>query len=128
MIYLNVSYDQKDHAKSLGAKWDAQKKKWYAPDETFTDLIETYGGGGGGGGGSGSTSSTQQKSGGVRINKIPYSGGGGGGGGSFSSYGSGSGSGSGSSAAAAKSKVSIHKANHPSSRTPQQECCFDDDD
>ena len=121
MIYLNVSYDQKDHAKSLGAKWDAQKKKWYAPDETFTDLIETYGGGGGGGGG-GSTSSTQQKSGGVRINKRPYSGGGGGGG-SFSSYGSGSGS-----SAAAKSKVSIHKANHPSSRTPQQECCFDDDD
>jgi hypothetical protein len=116
MIYLNVSYDQKDHAKSLGAKWDAQKKKWYAPDETFTDLIETYGGGGGGGG---STSSTQQKSGGVRINKIPYSGG------SFSSYGSG---GSGSGSSAAKSKVSIHKANHPSSRTPQQECCFDDDD
>lgn len=115
MIYLNVSYDQKDHAKSLGAKWDAQKKKWYAPDDTFTDLIETYGGGGGGG--SSSSSSNQQKTGGVRINKIPYSGG---------SYG---GAGSAPAASAAKSKVSIHKANHPSSSfREQQECCFEDDD
>ena len=114
MIYLNVSYDQKDHAKSLGAKWDAQKKKWYAPDETFTDLIETYGGGGGGGGG-GSGPSSQQQKGAVRINKIPYGGGGGG-----SGYSS-------SSSSVAKSKVSIHKADHPTSSSRQQECCFEDD-
>ena len=30
-IYLNVPYAEKDAAKALGAKWDAAKKKWYAP-------------------------------------------------------------------------------------------------
>ena len=29
-IYLNVSYAQKDIAKSFGAKWDPKKKKWYS--------------------------------------------------------------------------------------------------
>jgi hypothetical protein len=43
MIYLTVSYDQKEEAKSLGAKWDASKKLWYAPDETYTKLIEQFG-------------------------------------------------------------------------------------
>lgn len=42
MIYLSVSYDQKDDAKAMGAKWDPQKKLWYAPDSSFTKLIETY--------------------------------------------------------------------------------------
>jgi hypothetical protein len=42
MIYLHVSYDQKDEAKALGAKWDPQKKLWYAPDSTYTKLIESY--------------------------------------------------------------------------------------
>ena len=108
MIYLNVSYDQKEHAKSLGAKWDAQKKKWYAPDESFTDLIETYSD-------SATASSSQQKSGGVRINKIPYGG-----------VGSGGGSG-GTATSVTKSKVSIHKANHPTSSREHQECFFEDD-
>ena len=43
MIYLTVSYDQKEEAKSLGAKWDPSKKLWYAPDETYTKLIEQFG-------------------------------------------------------------------------------------
>ena len=43
MIYLTVSYDQKDEAKSLGAKWDPTKKLWYAPDNTFTKLIQQFG-------------------------------------------------------------------------------------
>lgn len=30
-VYLNVPYAQKDAAKALGARWDASKKKWYAP-------------------------------------------------------------------------------------------------
>lgn len=30
-IYLNVPYSQKDDAKSKGARWDAQAKKWYLP-------------------------------------------------------------------------------------------------
>ena len=34
--YLLVPYDQKDYAKSLGAKWDPTKKKWYA------DTFEAY--------------------------------------------------------------------------------------
>jgi Domain of unknown function (DUF5710) len=28
-IYLNVSYDRKDEAKSLGCWWDAEKKLWF---------------------------------------------------------------------------------------------------
>ncbi len=42
MIYLYVSYDQKDIAKSLGARWDPEKKLWYAPDNSFTKLLETF--------------------------------------------------------------------------------------
>jgi hypothetical protein len=42
MIYLTVSYEQKEEAKSMGAKWDPNKKLWYAPDSSFTKLIETY--------------------------------------------------------------------------------------
>lgn len=37
-VYLNVPYAEKDAAKTLGAKWDPAKKKWYAPadkDETL---------------------------------------------------------------------------------------------
>jgi hypothetical protein len=30
-LYLNVPFAEKDRAKSLGAKWDAKKKKWYVP-------------------------------------------------------------------------------------------------
>ncbi len=30
-IYLNVPYNKKDIAKDLGAWWDPQIKKWYAP-------------------------------------------------------------------------------------------------
>jgi hypothetical protein len=29
--YLNVPYADKDAAKALGARWDADKKKWYVP-------------------------------------------------------------------------------------------------
>ena len=29
VFYLNVPYEEKDEAKSLGAKWDAEVKKWY---------------------------------------------------------------------------------------------------
>jgi hypothetical protein len=42
MIYLNISFEQKDDAKSMGAKWDPEKKLWYAPDESFKKLIEKY--------------------------------------------------------------------------------------
>lgn len=43
-VYLNVSYADKDNAKSLGAWWDADKKKWYAPNGSskYEKLIEKY--------------------------------------------------------------------------------------
>jgi len=31
-IYLNVPYEEKDHVKSLGARWDPAKKKWWVQD------------------------------------------------------------------------------------------------
>jgi hypothetical protein len=30
-LYLDVPFAQKDQAKALGARWDAARKKWYAP-------------------------------------------------------------------------------------------------
>lgn len=42
MIYLHVPFEQKDDAKSMGAKWDPQKKLWYAQDESFKNLIEKF--------------------------------------------------------------------------------------
>ncbi len=30
-IWLNVPFDQKDRAKSLGARWDAQHRSWWVP-------------------------------------------------------------------------------------------------
>jgi hypothetical protein len=43
-VYLKVCYDDKDDAKSLGAWWDADKKKWYAPNNStrYTALIDKY--------------------------------------------------------------------------------------
>ena len=44
--YLNVSYEQKDVAKSLGSKWDPKRKKWYymgsLPEEQKTKLMEMF--------------------------------------------------------------------------------------
>lgn len=43
-VYLNVSYADKDDAKYLGAWWDADKKKWYAPNSSlkYKMLIDKY--------------------------------------------------------------------------------------
>ena len=30
--YISVLFEEKDHAKQLGARWDAEVKKWYIPD------------------------------------------------------------------------------------------------
>ena len=43
-IYVNVSFNQKDEAKSKGAKWEPQYKKWYfitkrAIDEKATEYM-----------------------------------------------------------------------------------------
>jgi hypothetical protein len=31
-VWLTVPFEDKDIVKTLGAKWDANKKRWYAPD------------------------------------------------------------------------------------------------
>jgi ribonuclease HI len=44
-IYLNVSYNDKDDAKFLGARWDINKKKWYTLDNNKNKeiLFKKYG-------------------------------------------------------------------------------------
>lgn len=41
-LYLNVPYAEKDEAKALGARWDAAKKKWYAPPGAEADRFERW--------------------------------------------------------------------------------------
>lgn len=41
-VYLIVSYDEKEDAKALGAKWDKTKKQWYAP-YAEPSLVERWG-------------------------------------------------------------------------------------
>jgi hypothetical protein len=40
--YLNVSFADKEKAKSKGAKWDADKKKWYAPHGTDINVFKPW--------------------------------------------------------------------------------------
>lgn len=42
MIYLNVSYAQKDSAKSNGAKWDATRKQWYFPGDDLPESLKQF--------------------------------------------------------------------------------------
>lgn len=35
MLYLNVPFSEKDEAKSKYARWDPEKKKWYATNEKY---------------------------------------------------------------------------------------------
>ncbi|MCA1326843.1 DUF5710 domain-containing protein [Herbaspirillum sp. alder98] len=41
-MYLNVPFADKDKAKSKGARWDATKKKWYAPHGTDLNDFEPW--------------------------------------------------------------------------------------
>lgn len=43
MIYLKVSYDDRNDAKQLGARFDGQRKQWYAPTGKEAALIAKYG-------------------------------------------------------------------------------------
>lgn len=40
--YLAVPYDEKDEAKSLGAKWDAREKAWYVPAGTGLKTFKSW--------------------------------------------------------------------------------------
>lgn len=44
-IYLRVAYEEKEAAKKLGAKWDANRKKWYVlqTNTNMNELCEKYG-------------------------------------------------------------------------------------
>jgi hypothetical protein len=35
MLYLNVPYEQKDEAKSMYARWDNKRKKWFATNSKY---------------------------------------------------------------------------------------------
>ncbi|MGH3828134.1 MAG: DUF5710 domain-containing protein, partial [Pseudonocardiaceae bacterium] len=37
-VWLDVPYEEKDHAKSHGARWDPAVKRWYAPEPAVTEL------------------------------------------------------------------------------------------
>ncbi|SPL72104.1 DUF5710 domain-containing protein [Acinetobacter stercoris] len=39
---LKVPYQEKDHAKSLGAKWDSTNKVWYVPDGISVDPFSKW--------------------------------------------------------------------------------------
>lgn len=41
-IYLQVPYVEKDTAKSLGARWDPQKKQWYVPSNYDVQKVEKW--------------------------------------------------------------------------------------
>lgn len=43
-IYLNVSYQEKDKAKAMGARWEPSKKKWYIleDNENKQELLDKY--------------------------------------------------------------------------------------
>lgn len=40
--YLNVSYQDRDLAKRLGAQWDASVKRWYCPKGSALEKIFTW--------------------------------------------------------------------------------------
>ena len=42
MVYLEVSYAQKDEAKLFGARWDLRKKLWYFPGEVLPEELEQF--------------------------------------------------------------------------------------
>ena len=41
-IYLKVPYSQKEEAKVLGARYNPEKKQWYAPNNSFESLIKQF--------------------------------------------------------------------------------------
>ena len=40
--WLNVAYKEKDEAKALGAKWDKQEKRWFAPEGTDLSKLQPW--------------------------------------------------------------------------------------
>ena len=42
VVYIDVPYREKDEAKSLGAKWDAEERKWFVPKGVELDNFERW--------------------------------------------------------------------------------------
>jgi hypothetical protein len=42
MMILKVPYAEKDKAKALGARWNAERKAWYIPDGTAVTPFEQW--------------------------------------------------------------------------------------
>lgn len=42
VMYLDVPFAEKDHAKRLGARWDKDMRKWYIPHGTDINLFDRW--------------------------------------------------------------------------------------
>ena len=42
VIYFDIPFENKDRAKSLGARFDFEVKAWYAPNTTVAALLHTF--------------------------------------------------------------------------------------
>lgn len=42
MMFLKVPFAEKDEAKSLGARWNAERKSWYVPDGKDTEPFSRW--------------------------------------------------------------------------------------
>ena len=41
-FYLECPYAEKNEAKQLGARWDANARKWYVPDDVERNLFKQW--------------------------------------------------------------------------------------
>lgn len=41
-IYLNVPYSEKEEAKALGSRWDANKRQWYITENLYTSAFTRW--------------------------------------------------------------------------------------
>ena len=42
MIYLEITYAQKDEAKAFGVRWDSKEKLWYFPGNVLPKELERF--------------------------------------------------------------------------------------
>src|SRR5258705_10959517 len=42
MIYLEITYAQKDEAKPFGVRWDPKEKLWYFPGDVLPEELERF--------------------------------------------------------------------------------------
>jgi len=42
VVYLDVPFREKDEAKELGARWDAEERKWFVPKGKDVDPFQQW--------------------------------------------------------------------------------------